>query len=94
MKISIAILLLLVACANDDVVDQKACSRLRDHVIDLRLREVDADRERHREAMRRTLGDNYVARCVEVVTRSQLDCSMAARDVSALQACSTSASAR
>lgn len=69
--------------------DHAACQRLRDHVVDLRVAEVDQDRDAHRDALKRALGTEFMARC-ESQPRSRFDCEMKATNIDGLRSCATS----
>jgi hypothetical protein len=78
----------LTACATESGgVSRRDCERLRDHVIDLRLQSVTADREQHRAALTTSLGDAFVTECASATSDMHLRCALAANDEESLAAC-------
>lgn len=71
---------LVAACSEQHSVDRDGCTRLRDHVVDLRLadssNELGADAAQHRAAMKQALGDGFIDNCVQTMSYEQLDCSL------------------
>jgi hypothetical protein len=63
-----------------------ACERLRDHVIDLRVSEIQQDREAHRTALRRALGRDFVAQCRNQ-SSARFACEMKAANIDGLRSC-------
>jgi hypothetical protein len=76
----IALVLLVGACTDHDVVDRAGCTRLRDHVVDLRVAdaagELGGDVAQHRRAMKQALGEDFIANCVQAMSYEQLACSL------------------
>lgn len=71
---------------------RRDCTKLRDHMVELRMDSVTVDREQHRAAVTASLGDGFVRRCVEQIvdgqmSSKQLQCGLAATDSEALGAC-------
>ena len=62
------------------------CAKLRDHVVGLQLAGVARDREQHRRALGRALGEEFVARCSNAPD-SAIDCALAATDRASADAC-------
>src|SRR5688500_11197569 len=62
--------LLLAAAAACDGADEgtaasrRDCEQLRDHVVELRLTTVTADRDHHAAALRAALGESFVSTCL------------------------------
>lgn len=85
-----ALVALLTACgaASNDPVSRQDCERLRDHVVELRMQSVTADRGQHRTALRATLDDTFISSCVESTTADHLKCVLAAKDSDSLVSCS------
>jgi hypothetical protein len=77
------------ACASEAPgPDRATCERLRDHLVDLRLFQLTADREAHRENLRRELGEQPISACLEA-TRDEVDCQLRAASLDALGGCAT-----
>jgi hypothetical protein len=53
---------------------------MRDHLVDLRLANVDADREEHRAVMRRALGSEFIDSCQRSMSDDQIACIVNADD--------------
>jgi hypothetical protein len=75
----------MLGCASSEDADgeetrARQCSRLRDHLIELRLAGTDANVEAHRTAMREALGDAFIDQCSTQLTTRQLDCALGAKD--------------
>lgn len=69
--------------------------RLRDHLVDLELATaMGVDRDAHRKAMQRALGDGFVSSCEARLSETDVACALRARDSAAVAACSTSISRR
>lgn len=91
----------ICSCANQNEEDDKRseCTRMRDHLVDLRLGEYSnikdgsgtpIDVSGHRAAMTSALGNSFIAECVDKMTITELHCAKTASTVSALSECSTS----
>lgn len=91
------VLVFLVGCGGSDddeaVTTARRCERLRDHVVELRLADINpetgVDREAHRKAMTQALGDDFIAGCKTKLSEPQLDCALAAADPASAAACTT-----
>ncbi len=86
------VLLLLASCASHEEAgpSRDRCVQLRDHVVELRLVGLPAsDIAKHREAMRSSLGEDFVDHCVQL-TASQVKCAFAAKDSTSVADCSSS----
>src|SRR5688572_17316637 len=61
----VAILFFACASETESEVTRERCEHYRDHVVELRLRDAnpDIDVRAHRSAMKRALGDEFVASC-------------------------------
>lgn len=99
MRMQFLLVVLLVACGGGAEapaeVSQSPCEQVREHMIDLRLASAaKIDREAHREAMRRALGEDFLTSCRETMTDSEIRCVLEARDSLATVACSTKVSAK
>ncbi len=84
------IVCLVMGCSDEseDEVTAKPCVELRDHVIGLKLADAtQVDRDAHRAAMRRALGDEFVTQCQTAMTETQITCALRAADSGALTAC-------
>jgi len=78
----------LTACtSSSDAVSRHDCERLRDHLVDLRMSSVTADRDQHREALLASLGDDFVTTCVDQTSTDKLRCALDAHDAAGLRAC-------
>lgn len=88
-----ALALYLSGCSDTHSieVDREHCEKLRDHMIDLRVASATAgvDVKAHRAAMEEALGDQFVDSC-ELLSPSELECSLHARDLASAAACSKS----
>lgn len=84
--------LLCIGCAagssEPEKQGTKACEQLREHVIDVRVSEIQQDREAHREALRQALGRSYVTTCLEE-PRERFECEMKATDIDGIRNCSS-----
>jgi hypothetical protein len=81
----------VAACssASDVEVDREHCTKLREHLVDLRLQgATGVDVQAHRTAMREALGDRFVDTCQAQLTSDELQCSLRARDLASAVACS------
>lgn len=90
-RIACVALLLSFSCASDSEPERQsttACARLREHVIDLRVSEIQQDRDAHRAALRKALGDSYIATCVDE-PRERFDCEMKAIDIDGMRNCTS-----
>ena len=87
----IALVLLVGACADQEIVDRAGCTRLRDHVVDLRVAdaagELGGDVAQHRRAMNQALGEDFVANCVQAMSYQQLECSLKLTDLADSERC-------
>jgi len=72
------------------------CTRMRDHIIDLRLADFsnikDSDGKTidvsgHRSALTNALGDSFINECAEKMTASELKCQLEARSDSSASDC-------
>jgi hypothetical protein len=83
------------ATSNDDVVDQRRCTQLRDHVVDLRLKGItDVDVVAHRAAFQQALGDDFIAKCQQSIEGAELTCMLDAADPTAVATCRRAPAAR
>lgn len=89
MKVLVAAVLALGACtsSSNEPVSRRDCVALRDHLVELRLEDATADREQHRAALVTSLGEAFVVKCQDSVSREQLRCSLSATSSQALSAC-------
>jgi hypothetical protein len=71
-------------------VNRARCTQLRDHLVELRLRNtgMDVDVDAHRQAMKHALGDRFVASCEQGMSSSELKCALAAKELRAATSCS------
>ncbi len=90
-------LLLGVGCSSDepDRPDPDDCARLRDHVVELRLRTENVvarlspeQLEQHRVALRGAAGDAYIAECEKHRRPAEVACVLAAQDMDSMRSCS------
>ena len=90
-------LLVVVGCGGeeDEVAEVAArCTRMRDHLIDLRLQRDGSTRaasvrDQHRAALTAALGDDFAGRCARNMSRAHVDCVLDAPDQDAAIACSS-----
>jgi|JI10StandDraft_1071094.scaffolds.fasta_scaffold67805_6 hypothetical protein len=69
-------------------IGRPECLRLREHLVELRtVASGDGSLYASREALRSSLGDGFLVRCEQSVTRAQWDCAMAARATDQLSTC-------
>jgi len=81
-----------VAPSAEDVAEsaRARCATLRDHVVDLRLKDatgIDNDLAAHRAAMLQGLGSAFVEQCVTGMSVAQVTCSLDAADLTVASAC-------
>ena len=90
------VLLLLLAimsasCGSEDdgtAADARQCTRLRDHLIALRLSSASGvDKAAHQAAMTQAMGDGFIASCTTKMTAAQVACALKAADAAAAAAC-------
>jgi hypothetical protein len=78
----------VVACDSSEDIGVDACERARDRVVDLRLADATGvDREAHRAAMQRALGESFVESCKLSMTASQVRCVINATDSASANRC-------
>jgi hypothetical protein len=81
----------LAACGNrderttEDLRDR--CAQLRDHLIDLDVEHVTVDRDAHREALARALGDHFVDDCAERRSAAAVTCGLTAGSLEVAARC-------
>jgi len=90
----LVIAVLGVGCSsNDDEVDRERCTKLRDQMITLRLKGLEAtpgmNVSAHREALKQAMGDDFIAACQRTLTAQQIKCALAADDLATAEACSS-----
>lgn len=87
----------VVGCSSSDdlEVNRTTCVTLRDHLVELRLKEAAAgvDLRAHGLAMRRGLGDAFVGSCEQTLTVAELGCALEATDTAAVSGCLPSSAA-
>lgn len=90
-RVLVAIILCAAACSDHETVDRAACTRLRDHVVDLRLADSSSalgkDATQHRAAMKQALGDAFIDNCVQTMSYEQLDCSLKLKNLADSDQC-------
>lgn len=83
--------LLVAACTGDEhdaEVDRRTCEKLRDHLVEVRLKDaVPADVAAHRSAMKKVLGEDFIASCSKDLSPAQVKCALAATDNTAASNC-------
>lgn len=78
----------LASCSSDDAPPVTSCERLREHLVTLRLADATGvDRKAHAEAMRSALGSDFVERCKESMSESEVKCVLKATDSTSASAC-------
>lgn len=76
-----------IGCGADEPSPRPRCEQLRDHLIDVRLANMDAaDREAHRTTMRASLDGEFMAQCAKLPT-TRVNCALAASDAAGVRAC-------
>jgi hypothetical protein len=85
--------LVVMACGADDTdVKERArptqCEQLRDHLVEVNLDGAQSiDKSRYKAAMKRSLGDDFIAQC-ERMPAAQRECALDAQDSTAVAVCS------
>jgi hypothetical protein len=91
--------LLLLGCSSSDEVTRSSCTKLRDHIVDLRVDAYDhmkdpvgrpVDIKPYRATLKQALGDKFIDTCVAQMSPSQLRCGLDAKTSSAAVSCSNS----
>lgn len=94
--VSLVGLSVAIACGTADETGAPSaadCTRLRDHVIELRLADASGvDRAAHRDAMERALGASFVDSCTSKLSAREVRCARTAQDAESLRACSAEVS--
>ena len=93
VRLILSIAILTSACggqteepsAKDELRDQ--CAQLRDHLIALDTANVANDREAHRAALARALGDGFVDDCAAKRSATVVSCALAAGSLEAAAHC-------
>lgn len=88
----LGVVLTVVMCGCDTDpggIGRTECARLRDHMVELRTGGASSSgaMDAAHEALRSSLGDDFLARCEQSITRSQWDCAMAAAAADQLSKC-------
>ena len=90
-RVALCVVSILIACSSsDDIdVDRRRCEQLRDHIVELRLRDVKSgiDVRAHKAAMKRALGERFIGGCMKELSASELQCHLRARDLATAAAC-------
>ena len=87
------LLLFLVGCTGGDnqPAEVGRCTKLRDHLVQLQVADIHVatgiDREAHRRALSKALGDDFATACASKLTEAQVDCALAAEDPTTAAAC-------
>ncbi len=94
--VGVGVGLVVAACGAGDgdgatETPREQCLRLRDHLVDVQLQSVTADREQHQAALKAALDVAFVGDCVERMDDEARDCRLAAHDAAALVACDVAA---
>jgi hypothetical protein len=93
LRFILAIGLAAGGCSNGREISEQDelshhCERMRDHIVELRLVDTTGiDRERHRELMRSTLGDDFIGNCARTLAMTQIKCVLDATDSESATAC-------
>ena len=75
------------ATSGDEAPSNASCTRVREHVVDLRVADLPVeDRATHRAALLEAQDESFRTRCREL-SNSQLDCALEARDQASLVSC-------
>jgi hypothetical protein len=89
------LLVLFGACTSEESpASEASCAEMRDHLIELRLRDAQGavphvDVAAHRAALSKALGDGFVESCHSTLTIAQARCALDARNSTAAAACSS-----
>jgi hypothetical protein len=76
------------ACGAEEPTVEQRCEQVRDRLIELRLANATGvDVKAHREAMRTTLGRDFVESCATKLSMAQQRCVLEARDSETAVAC-------
>jgi len=93
--------LCIAACADNREDKQspvetreQACTKLRDHLIDLRLAGFDNDREQHRRALSEAMGSAFVESCKQSFGDDEVACAMQATDDDTARNCFSASSSK
>ena len=92
-------LLIATGCSGSsdpDRPDPEDCARLRDHMIELRLRNENViarltpdQLDQHRVALKGAAGDAYLAQCEKQRRPAEVACALAAKDLDSMRSCSS-----
>jgi hypothetical protein len=95
--VSIAVVLFAIVvggCLGSEETRERKCARLRDHVVELRVRDVpDADRDAHRQALGNALSGDFTDQCL-AMSSPQISCALGATDVVAAVECASATPSR
>jgi hypothetical protein len=85
------VFVLLGCTSSPEELDRAQCTKLRDHMIDLRLQDSGGsgmDVDAHRAVFQQALGDNFVSDCLKTLDLPRVKCALEASDQAAASACS------
>ena len=84
-----------MGCAGsspDENPEPRQCEQLRDHLVDLQVAQIHIatgiDREAHRSALSKALGDEFLTACTAKMSASQVECALGAADATTAAGCS------
>jgi hypothetical protein len=89
-QLSIAIL--VFSCASDGgPPEARRCEQLRDHLVNLQVRDIHiatgVNREAHRRVMTDALGDTFISSCTSKLTDSEVSCALETTDSASANTC-------
>ncbi|MDX2094206.1 MAG: hypothetical protein SFX73_40620 [Kofleriaceae bacterium] len=91
----LALFFVCFGCSGDDedanTARRSRCEQVRNHLVELRLASAtNVDVAAHRTALRRALGDEFIARCETSMSDAVVSCALAASDSAGAAACNAS----
>lgn len=87
-RFALITILICCACGADEPTGKQRCEQVRDRIVDLHLADATSvDVKAHRAALRRALGDDFIASCATNLTTAQQRCVLGARDAASATAC-------
>jgi hypothetical protein len=84
----IVIAMILAGCAGEQESPACRCEKMRDHIVDLQLADTSGiARTKHRDAMRRALGPEFIENCQRSYSAAQVRCVLNATSKASARAC-------
>lgn len=75
---------------DDEETATRPCEQLRDHLVDLRVEGATGRPDelvQHRAAVKKALGDDFVATCERLMSSNEIACASKASDLASATAC-------